>query len=153
MSRFTTEITGAIETRNEMDRIARELHGSPMVDAMRDATLMVTYSARKLSPVNDGQLRASIVPEVRTEGREVIGIVGSNKVYAPAMEFGARPHWPPLWALVSWARKHGTTAYVVARAIARRGLAPRRYLRGALEQNAARIFQRLSDAVRHIVQR
>jgi len=150
MSKFSGQIQGAVETRDEMDRMVRELQGEPMLEGMRDATLMVTRSARQHSPVDRGRLRSNIGPEVRMEGREVIGVVGSNLTYAPPMEFGARPHWPPLSALVVWARRHGTSAYVVARAIARRGLKPRSYLRDALKENAQAIFDRLSRAVRKI---
>lgn len=145
------ELRGALEARQEMDRIVRDMHGAPMLDAMRDATLWVTGDARRDSPVDMGKLRASIVPEVKSEGREVIGIVGSNVVYAPYVEFGTKPHWPPRAALEVWARRHGTTAYVVARAIARRGTKAHRMLSNALANNAGRIFRRLGDGFSAVV--
>src|SRR5512135_1298247 len=104
-----------------MDQMARDVTGEPMIEAMRDSTLVVTRSARQNAPVDIGRLRASIVPEVRQRDRIVVGIVGSNVVYAPYQEFGTRPHWPPLAALEVWARRHGLTAFLVARAISRRG--------------------------------
>lgn len=151
MSFLNVEIRKLRETQREMDRVARELHGDPMVEAMRDSTLYVTRDARRLSPVDMGVLRASIVPEVSSSGKEVRGVVGSDKKHAPFMEFGTRPHWPPISALVTWARRHGTSAYLVARAIARKGIKERRMLREGLAMNRDRIKQRFIRAVKEIV--
>lgn len=153
MSKFSAELRGLRETQANMDRIARELHGDTMVEGMRDATLYVVRDARKLAPVDRGILRASILPEVRSEGRTVQGVIGSNQQHAPFMEFGTRPHWPPLGALAVWARRHGTSAFVVARAIARHGIKARRYLRGALEMNVGRIVSRLERAVQESIRK
>ena len=107
-----------------MERAVRELRGTPMLNAMRDSTLFVTRDAKINAPVDSGRLRASITPEVRTAGETVEGVVGSNVTYAPYVELGTRPHWPPLAALEVWARRHHTSAFLVARAIAERGTPP-----------------------------
>lgn len=151
MPEINVEIEGLIEVQRKMEQMVAELHGAPMLNAMRDATLLVQRDARKLCPVDTGRLRSSIVPEVRQQTGVVIGVVGSNVTYAAAMEFGTRPHWPPLDALEPWARRHGMSAFLVARAIARRGIKGRRYLRGALEQNAKRIHVLIERAVQMIV--
>lgn len=150
---YKLELRRLRETQIEMDRVARELHGDPMVEATRDATLYVVRDARRLSPVDRGVLRASILPEVKSTGKEVIGVVGSDQKHAPFMEFGARPHWPPIAALATWARRHGTSPFLVARAIARNGIKERRFLRGALEINRDRINRRYERAVRDIVRK
>ena len=81
------------------------------------------------------------------------GIVGSNVVYAPFMELGTRPHWPPRSALEVWARRHGTTAFLVCRAIARRGTKARRFLQRAVEENERRIHQLFERAGRIILEK
>jgi hypothetical protein len=68
------------------------------------------------------------------------------------METGSKPHWPPLAALEGWAKRHGTTAYVVARAIARRGNVPRRFLSKALDSSISRIIDEINNTVRNIIQ-
>jgi phage gpG-like protein len=143
------EFRGIDATIENIQRIGHQL--SRLDKPMRTATLLVTRSARRNAPVDTGVLRASIMPGSRSQGDVTVGVVGSNVKYAPFMELGTRPHWPPLEALETWARRHGTTAYVVARAISRRGLKPRRYLQRALEDNARRIKRLLGSHVGKIV--
>lgn len=147
------EVKGAIEAQRKAEQVMRDLHGSPMVEAMRNAALIVQRDAMVNAPVDTGRLRASITPDVRMAGNDVIGVVGSNVIHAPFMELGTRPHWPPISALETWARRHGMNAYVVARAIARRGLKARRYLQRAFEDNRTRILEAIERGVRGIVER
>ena len=145
------EVIGLKETQAEMERIAAELHGAPVVQAIRDSTLLVQRDAKIAAPVDTGRLRASIMPEIRTPGNDVEGVVGSNVFYAPFMEYGTRPHWPPQSALETWARRHGTSAFVVARAIARRGTKARLFLTNAFESNKDKIIHHINNAVRGII--
>jgi len=147
------EIKGLKEAQRKMEQTAKDLRGTAMVEAMRDATLLVEAQARKLAPVDTGRLRASIVPQVVQRDNVVKGIVGSNVKYAPYMELGARPHWPPIAALEVWARRHHTTAFLVARAIARRGIKARRFLQRAVMENRNRIGEILSRTVGRIVEK
>jgi len=159
---FRVEIQGQQETQAEMERIAHELQGPPMVQSMRDATMLVEgdakrnlvgYQSPSVGGVDTGRTRASIVPQVESRGHETVGIVGSNLVSAAVQELGSRPHWPPLSALETWAQRHGTTAFVVARAIARRGNIARRFLSRALDSNADRIRDLIGNAVTRIIHR
>lgn len=158
---IAVEIRNLEETQREMERIVQELHGEPMLNAMRTATLLVQRDARIFAPVDTGRLRASIVPEVRVQGKDVMGVVGSNVFYAPYMEFGTGAfgkggsHFPPPSALDVWARRHGLpNGFVVARAIWRRGgLKGRKYLQRAFEQNKGRIQQLIGSAVAKIIRK
>lgn len=53
--------------------------------------------------------------------------------YAAAIEYGSKPHWPPISALEGWAERHGIPAYLVARKIAREGTEARPYWQPAYE--------------------
>lgn len=150
-NQIDVEIKGLREAQQKAEQVVRDLHGVPMLNAMRDSALLVQRDARKLAPVDTGRLRSSITPEIRSQGKDIVGVVGSNVKYAAFMELGTRPHWPPIGALEVWARRHGTSAFAVARAIARRGTKPRRYLQNAFLQNKVRIYNRLSRAVAEIV--
>ena len=147
------EIKGLKEAQRKMDQTAKDLRGTAMVEAMRDATMLVTRSARINAPVDTGRLRASIVPEVVQRDNVVKGIVGSNVKYAPYMELGTRPHWPPIQALEVWARRHNMTAFVVARAIARRGTKARRFLQRAFMENRNQIGEIIARTVGRIVEK
>jgi phage gpG-like protein len=144
------EVRGLLEVQRNLTRIAEELSGAPMVQAMQEAALYVTADARRLAPVDTGRLRASIIPDVRMMTNEVVGVVGSNVVYAPYMEFGTRPHWAPPGALSTWARRHGRTEFYIRSLIATRGLKPRKYLQGGFEANKTRIVARIERAVGEI---
>ena len=147
MSAASLEVKGLREAQAKTEQLVRQMQGGAMLQAMRDATMAIDRDAKRNAPVDTGRLRASITPEIRMDGHEIIGVVGSNVVYAPFMELGTRPHFPPLGALTVWARRHGTTAFVVARAIARKGTKARRFLQNAFEKNAQYAYNRFKKAV------
>ncbi len=149
-------VHGLTETRRKLEQAAADLHGQPLLDGMHQATLLVERDARKNAPVDSGRLRASIASEVRVEGigaKSVIGVVGSNVAHAPYQELGTRPHWPPIGAVETWARRHGMSAFLVARAISRRGTKAQRFLGRAFDTNKPRIVAILGQSVAGIVRR
>ena len=145
-------VTDLNKAQKDIERKLKELTGGPMVQTMRNATLMVHRSARINAPVDTGRLRASITPSVTATAESIKGVVGSNVTYAPYVELGTRPHWPPVSALEPWARRHGTSAYLVARAISRRGTKARKFLQRAFEENQTRIITMLETAVKKITE-
>lgn len=112
---------------------------------MRKAVLILTHDARANAPAFMGELRASIMPQVVTRGKTVTGIVGSKLIYARIMEKGHKPFWPKKGALEVWAERHGTTEFLVARAISKKGIAPRNYLQNALDDNERNIIREFQD--------
>lgn len=147
-------VRGLIETQRKLHAAAEALHGKPMLDGMRKATLLVERDAKRNAPSDTGGLRRSITSEVRVEGvggTKVQGVVGSNARYAAAVELGSKPHFPPPGALEAWARRRGLNAFVVARAISRRGTRPRRYLQNAFETNKPAIVRLIGATVSQIV--
>jgi len=82
------EIKGLKEAQKKVEQVIRDLDGDGLLNAMRKATLLVQRDAKRLSPVKTGRLRASITPEIRTSagGKRIMGVVGSNVVYAPKQE-------------------------------------------------------------------
>lgn len=146
------EVRGLKEVRQYLKRVGKDMTGQPMIRAMRDVTLLLTRDARRNAPVDTGTLRSSIMPSVAVQHKEVIGIVGSNVEYAPFMELGTKPHFPPPDALEVWARRHGfSSAYLVCRAISRRGLKARKFLQKAMKTNARRIVNRINQAIKEII--
>lgn len=151
MASINMEVHYLKEAQKYLVQKVRDFNGPPIARAVRDSVLIVQRDARKNSPVNTGMLRASILPEVAISGSEVTGVVGSNVKYAPFMEYGTRPHWVPIAALEVWARRHGMKAFLVARAIARKGLKPRKFLTNAFNDNRDRIVRIFDKAVNRIV--
>ena len=119
---------------------------------MKTGLVRVQRSARKDAPVDRGRLRQSIATEVRECGLNVRGAVGSAVDYAPYVEFGTAPHWPPLSALQPWAERHGfppgrAGAFLVARSIAQTGTPETRFLRNAVRDNTRRVWQDIKRGI------
>lgn len=83
-------IHGLKETQANMERILKELEGAPMTEAMREAAPIAQRDAKRNVPVKTGVLQASITSQVVTQGKVVMGVVGSNVTYAPFVEYGTR---------------------------------------------------------------
>ena len=143
---------GIKEAQEYLKGISDKFTGRGMWKGMKEATMKVTRDAKQLAPHDTGHLRASIMPSV--QGTKVVqGIVGSNVKYAPYMELGTKRFWPPISALEPWAKRHGIPAFLVARSIARYGIAARPFLSKAFEQNAAWIHHRFEEVVRRAIKK
>lgn len=145
------EIKGADRIRRNLDRDRLLLPG--LGRAITRLALLGEREAKLGAPRDTGNLQRSIVAEVRPlEAR--VHVIGTAKSYAEVMEFGRRrgapiafflksrtaSHFagmPPPEALRGWARRHGFGSdqgalFVLARAIARRGIKGRFFMRRAV---------------------
>lgn len=91
-----------------------------------------------------GLLRANIRTEVQDSGASIVGMVFTTKdvPYARYVEEGTAPHWAPIAPLKLWARRvlgSERLAYVVQRAIARRGTRAQRFFGNAVDATRPRI--------------
>lgn len=95
---------------------------------------VITNQVKVETPVDTGRLRAGMTDEVRDSGNEIIGVVGNVVEYAPFVENGSSPHFPPPAALAKWAKRHGNIPpFLVARSIARNGTKAHRMFGRVLE--------------------
>lgn len=148
---MSVELQGLIETQRRMENLVAELHGSKMLNAMRDATLIVERDAKLGAPVDTGRLRSSITPEIRADENEVIGVVGSSVTYAPYVELGYRGHWLPPGVLMVWAERHHMDPKKFEGMVYLKGKEGVRFLQNAFEKNRERIERIIGDAVEMIV--
>ena len=148
------KVKGMEQWEAKLEQVEKDLgrHGE-VGEALVDATMLVARTAKQLAPVDLGDLRADIQPDVRKVRSGLEGVVGNIKKHAPFMEEGTEPHWPPLAALEVWARRHGTTAWVVCRAIGTRGNKAIKYLERGLTNNTAKIYLLLGRAVSALVRK
>lgn len=112
----------------------------PLRRWLTKSVLLLEGEVKRQTPVDTGRLRASITHQVQP----FRAWVGTNVKYAPFVEFGTRPHFPPPVALQPWARRHGfppgpSGAFMVAHAIARRGTRARRMFQMGVERAKGRI--------------
>lgn len=113
---------------------------------------MVVNSARSACPVHTTTLLKSIMAGVvEIKMNEVTAEVKAESEYASWVELGTRPHFPPTQALEQWAEdKLGDArlAFVVARAISRRGTPPRPFLGPALMSHQSTFRSAIARAMR-----
>lgn len=148
------------QEKTDVNRLARE--------AMAGITGMLRREVMTRTPVGAiGNLRGSIFTEIRGEGRGALrGVVGSRVPYAGYVEFGRRPGgaMPPWregsplyrWVVRNLESRDGdfeSAAFLVARAIARRGIPGRRMFARAFEENQSRIDKRIRELMDEIVRR
>jgi hypothetical protein len=154
------EVKGLIELQRKAVQMITDTHGAPILQAMRDSTMhlsslakqnLVGYQSAEVGGVDTGVLRASITPDVRMDGNDVVGVVGSSIYYAPFVEYGTRPHFPPMSALQLWAERHGVDVFIVWRAIGTRGTKPKEFLTKAFNSAQDWIKQRFDRAAQEIV--
>jgi hypothetical protein len=135
-----------------LERIYENVNGPEVISTMRQIVTMVLRRLRIKAPVDRGHLRAGTVMGVSSRQGSVQGIVGVPATYSLYQEKGTVPHFPPLSALEGWAKRHGTTAYIVCRAIARRGNIALWYARDTKEELKNRIYAMLDDTIRRMVE-
>ena len=126
----------------------------PLRRFLERSAQVVEARAKERVPVDTGRLRTSISRRVEPHRRRAV--VGSKLVYARPVEEGRRPGiWPPVDALQPWARRHGfpagrAGAFLVARAISRRGIKAQPYLRPALAESVDDVGGFLEDMAREV---
>ena len=122
----------------------------PLKDFLYRSALTVEGQAKMLAPVDTGRLRASITTFL--EPRRAM--VSATAFYAPYVEYGTRPHFPPVSALRPWAKRHGNmSAWALARAIARRGTRPHPFMAPGARASLSSIQGFLSDMAEDIATR
>lgn len=158
-----------VEIEN-MDAIQRQYSRSPEItekhnrQAMQESVLVVEKNIKPLVPVFMGRLRNSIGSEVQGSGSKIVGIIGSSlksEVYPAVMEFGRRPgaKMPPPSALHRWVKlvmkvpdkDVPGVAFIVARAIGKKGIEGKRFMEQGLQQSVSAIQAAFGRALERIV--
>lgn len=96
-------------------------------------------NAKEEAPVSSGRLRQSI--QIQEQGENEI-LVGTNLEYAPYIEFGTEPHYPPIEPLKKWVRRklnvEEDVAYAVQQKIGQEGTEPNPFMDRAIERTRDR---------------
>lgn len=144
------ELIGNEEVQRALEGIRANLRGDRLVEPWERVVEYVADKVREIVARDvywRGQLLGSITEEVLGSGDEISGIIYSDEIYAPFQERGADPYWPDQEALEEWATDHDVSPYVVARAIARRGLEPKKFLELAFWEQGAIVLDLVGDVV------
>ena len=163
-----------IVTRFDSLKLFPEIAGQEFGDSMTVAVETVTGDAIKNSPVDRGLFRSSLSNEVaKRSPLEVVGSIFANAAHAPVIEgvdekgtpteFGRRPgtRFPPVTAMRAWVtrvlglqgKEAASVAFLISRAIVRRGIRPKRPIGRALETNQAFIERLFNEAAERIARK
>ena len=134
------------------DRLKSDPISTPINGMLLALTTFIIRMARGYTPVYLGDLRDSYEFEMSGGAGPVSDFVfiGSPLKYAPYVEFGTRPHWPPRAALLAWAASKGIEVFLVQRAIATRGTFGIHMLAKAVNDHIGEINYIVGSAAWHI---
>lgn len=107
--------------------------------ALTEATAYLKGEVQKGTPVDRGIGRGSVVASVNGTALELTGKVMSVEEHMVVLELGRRPGAkpPPTGPIRAWLARHGSDpklAFVVARAIGKRGMPARHMFQQAAER-------------------
>lgn len=121
---------------------------------LTEAMLLLEREIKRLTPEGAGpiHLRDTVFSKINNLGVGAVGIVATPAVYGAPLEYGTKPHFPPIAPIQFWVEKRlglsgkdaQSAAYCIARAISRRGT------KGYLMFNKA--FDANEDAVIRILE-
>lgn len=121
---------------------------------IKKSTDKVGHDAKENAPRYLGNLKRSIVPRVPPEnsGVKMIGEVFQDpKIasYGKVVEFGSRPHTPPLKPIKMWAKKKGLEGKggAIWTSIRKHGTKPHPYMRPALKENVENVKAIMTEEI------
>ena len=152
-----------------------QLIAGPLKDFLNASSLQIEAEAKQLAPVGvsgGAGLKGSITSVLEPTRAHV----QSNVFYAPYVEFGTRPHWVPVEALMRWVylkvqqgqlprRRRSASArsasqlstrslaFLIARSISRHGTKPHPFMRPAVTKSLPRIREYLREMAQDIERR
>jgi len=128
-----------------------------------EAVNLLERAVKKNAPYGAGpiHMRDTIHGKVSISGARVAGIVGTPAEYGEPVEMGTKPHFPPVRPIQFWVeRKLGysgdeaaSVAFLIARAISRRGTKGKKMFSTGFEENEARVLRILNEIPDEIVRR
>ncbi len=119
---------------------------------LKRSLLNIQSGARRRVKVDRGDLRNRIAHETAPDG--LVGRAGTNAEHGPVVEFGRRAgaKMPPVAEIRDWAKRKGIkdydrAAFLIARAIKKRGIPAAPYLFPAFEEERPQFLGRLERGI------
>lgn len=151
----TIELIGDEELQRKLEGIRKNLRGDRLVEPWERVVEYVANEVRDIVREDvywRGQLLGSIAEEVLHMGSEVTGVIYSDEFYAPFQERGTDRYFPNVEALEEWAEDHDVSPYIVALAISRRGLQPKKFMERGLKEQETMILELVGNVVAEIME-
>ena len=178
MGGFTFDITNISEVLGKLQSFDKKVQ-QDVKDEVNASALNIQSGAKRLAPVNLGQLRNSIYLKEQKVDKGFVFTVGSNASYAPYVEFGtggkvsipagfeqlasgfkgkkAGTFKDMVQALTLWVRRKGigggndkSIAYAIAISILRKGMRPQPFLIPSFETEKPKMINNIKKAIENV---
>jgi len=130
---------------------------------LTEALLLLERAIKLKTPEGAGpmHIRDTIFQKTGMRGESVWGMIGTPAVYGESLEYGTKPHFPPVDPIQHWVEKKlgisgGAThsvAFLIARAISRRGTKGAHMFEKGTEEQEAAVIRILEQIPEDIVRR
>jgi HK97 gp10 family phage protein len=175
---FTFDIGNLSEALKKLDTFNAKVQ-QDVKDEVNASALNIQSGAKRLAPVNFGQLRNSIYLKEKSNDKGYVFSVGSSASYAPYVEFGTggKVSIPAgfeelasgfkgkkggtfkdmVEALTLWVRRKGigggkdkSIAYAIAISILRKGMRPQPFLIPAFEAEKPKMIKNILNVIKNV---
>lgn len=158
-SRLIADLSDLKKLTKLYPKVSQDVREAKLTEA-----LMLLERAVKLeTPEGAGpiHLRDSIFPKVTMSGKKVSGSLGTPLEHGEPVELGTRPHFPPTAPIQHWVEKKlgysgkeaASVAFLIARAISRRGTKGARMFERGFDDNEAAVMRILESIPAEIIKR
>jgi len=178
MGGFTFDITNISEVLGKLQSFDKKVQ-QDVKDEVNASALNIQSGAKRLAPVNLGQLRNSIYLKEQKVDKGFVFTVGSSASYAPYVEFGtggkvsipagfeelasgfkgkkAGTFKDMVEALTLWVRRKGigggndkSIAYAIAISILKKGMRPQPFLIPSFETEKPKMINNIKKAIENV---
>jgi HK97 gp10 family phage protein len=178
MGGFTFDITNISEVLGKLQSFDKKVQ-QDVKDEVNASALNIQSGAKRLAPVNLGQLRNSIYLKEQKVDKGFVFTIGSSASYAPYVEFGtggkvsipagfeqlasgfkgkkAGTFKDMVEALTLWVRRKGigggndkSIAYAIAISILRKGMRPQPFLIPSFEAEKPKMINNIKKAIENV---
>lgn len=178
MAGFTFDIGNLSDVLKRLDTLEAKVQ-QDVKNEINASALNIQSGAKRLAPVNFGQLRNSIYLKEQKVEKGVVFTIGSNASYAPYVEFGtggkvsipkgfeqlasgfkgkkAGTFKDMVQALTLWVKRKGigggkdkSIAYAIAISILRKGMRPQPFLIPSFEAEKPKMINNIKKAIQNV---
>jgi len=178
MPKLTFDITNLSDILKKLDTLENKIEQN-VKDELNASALNIQTGAKRLAPVNFGQLTNSIYLKEQNVENGIIYTIGSSASYAPYVEFGtggkvsipkgfeelasgfkgkkAGTFKDMLEALTLWVKRKGigggkdkSIAYAIAISILKKGMRPQPFLIPAYEAEKPKMIKNILNAIKNV---
>lgn len=156
---FKIDLSEIEELTRKYPKISKDVRESKITEAL----MLLEAAAKKDTPYGAGpiHLRDTIHSKVSAAGAKVVGVLGTPLEHGVPVEMGTKPHFPPVGPIQFWVEKKlgytgkeaASVAFLIARAISRRGTKGAKMFETAFAENEHRLYSILGEIPAEIVRR